>query len=244
LAKVLCDRTHNNNIVGAQKLPCGATRVGPDQVVTKMNMATELKKEHPFRWYFLSVGYGSAAEIYGLFCMNIECEMALTYRSKSNLINETDTIVSAITVAAKAKVLVRYYYANPDDATYQSKSNNMIFKGFRFPFMKPSERPSKIDGLEQAYSELNGPFISVPEVSMMMVLANTRYDAIIRDFFDFINETDLKNGIMPISNLIYTDEIVSVKNLLSLYRLKKQFKRFENQFDAWCTKRNLDYKGF
>jgi len=186
--------------------------------------------EYPFRWYFLHVGSAMAGQIYQNLCQNGE------FRS-----------VPAGKAVPQAKVLVRYYRADPSSGNYraeEAQKSGLVFKGYSFP-LKSDEPPEEVADIESAYHELGGLAPStVPEVPVMVILADSRFDDLMHGYCNFLNMRYLQSGALPIVKLLYTDDLESARNLISLYRLKEKVDYFEERFKVWCEKTNIDPESF
>ncbi|MCK4247898.1 MAG: zinc ribbon domain-containing protein [Methanomicrobia archaeon] len=195
--------------------------------------AKEEKKraeESPSRWYFLHVGHAMAGQIYKNLCQNAEF-----------------TSIPAGKAEPQAKVLVRYYRADPSSGSYraeEAQKSGLVFRGYGFP-LKSGDPPEEVADIESAYHELGGLASStLPEVPVMVILADSRFDDLMRGYCDFLNMRYLQSGALPIVKLLYTDDLKSARNLISLYRLKEKVDYFEERFKVWCEKMGIDPESF
>ena len=186
-------------------------------------------KEHSSRWYFLSLGWAMALQVFQALCQD-----------------EEFTSVDAGSAVPEAKVLVRYYRAydpwGPEQPPYrpeEAEELDIVFRGFAFP-LSPKELPKKMDGLNNAYLHLGGLAPSgTSEVPVMVILADTRFDTLMRGYHNLLNNLYMQKGALPIVKLIYTDDFKSAKNLVLLYQLKEKSTRHEGRFNVWCTKKGI-----
>lgn len=190
--------------------------------------------DYPSRWYFLNLGWAMAPQVYQALCGNEE------------FVN-----VAPASAVPQAKVLVRYYRAydpwGPEQPPYQpekAEELGLIFKGVVFP-LSIKEPPQKIEGLKEAYRHLGGSGSSgTPEVPVIVILADSRFDTMMRGYLELQNRLYMQSGALPIVKLMYTDDLESARNLILLYQLKEKSAHFEERFEAWCVKRDIDPESF
>lgn len=191
-------------------------------------------KSYQSRWYFLSLGWAMAPRVFQALCQDKEF-----------------TSVDAGSAVPEAKVLVRYYRAydpwGPEQPPYRpekAEELGLVFRGFAFP-LNPKELPKKIDGLRGAYQHLRGARPSgTPEEPVMVILADARFDTLMRGYHGLLNKLYMQSGALPIGKLIYTDDLESAKNLLLLYQLKEKSTSHEDRFKVWCTKKSITPETF
>lgn len=183
-------------------------------------------KEPLSRWYFLSLGWAMAPQIFQALCRD-----------------EEFASVDAGSALPEAKVLVRYYKVfdsgGPEQPPYrleETEELGLLFRGFAFP-LSSKGLLEKIDGLKDAYWCLSGPNPSGKHV--IINLADDRFDTIMRGYHDLLNTRYMQSGVLPIVKLIYTDDFESAKNLLLLYQLIEKSTCHEDQFKVWCTKKGI-----
>lgn len=180
--------------------------------------------QHPPRWYFMRVGHGNASQIFDLICRSVEGPPTLALADKP-----------------ETKILVRHYSIIASDIESwirKADSSGLSYTGFQFPQMDLKKSPEKVKGLEQAYLKMHG---GSPENSrVIVILADDRYDAVMRDFYHQLNKEYLQRGLAPINRLFYTDDLESAKSLLSPYCIEETSSIYEKRFDEWCAKNSID----
>jgi len=190
--------------------------------------------DYPSRWYFLNLGWAMAPQVYQTLCGNEE------------FVN-----VAPGSAVPEAKVLVRYYRAydpwGSEQPPYQpekAEELGLVFRGFVFP-LSIKEPPQKTEGLKEAYWHLGGLAPSgTPEVPVIVILADSRFDTIMRGYRELLNRLYMQSGALPIAHLMYTDDLESARNLVLLYQLKEKSAHFEERFETWCVKRDIDPESF
>lgn len=186
------------------------------------------------RWYFLSLGWAMGQPVF----------QSLSRDGEFMFIGPGDAV-------PEAKILVRYYRTYDPDGMeqppYQLEKAGELgleFHGFYFP-IKIKDLPEKIDGLKEAYSRLIGVRTTgSPEAPLIVLLADNRFDTIMRGFHYYLNMKYMESGGLPIVNLIYCDDIESARNLILHFKIEEKSSRHEERFKTWCTKKGLEYEAF
>jgi len=193
--------------------------------VEKLKEKKETEMEHSFRWYFLSAGRAMGQRIFESLCGDEE------------FLN-----VPPGEAVPQDKVMVRYYSAQPGTVKNRAQDFKLAFQGYGFP-LSSSKPAEEISNLTTAFSMLFGEG-DLPEVPVMVVLTDSRFDKVMRGYCHLLNIRYIKSGGLPIVQLVYTDDIRSAQNLTSLFSLRTSVDHFEEKFKNWCISHRIDPDGF
>lgn len=190
--------------------------------------------DYPARWYFLALGWAMGSQVF----------QSLSRDGEFVFVRAGDAV-------PEAKILVRFYKTYDPGGTEQppyqpenAKELGLEFHGSSFP-IDLKNPPEKIEGLKEAYTRLSGLRSSgSPEAPLIVILADNRFDTIMRGFQYYLNIRYVESGGIPIVNLIYCDALESAKNLLLLYRLEEKSTRHEDRFKTWCDKIGIEPEAF
>ena len=184
----------------------------------------------PERWYFLT-GTPEAA--------------SAAFRALSQ--DEEFQLAPAGDASPDGKLLVRYYSAK--DATgsermFKARRLRLDFHGFSCP-SDPDAPPESVDEIGRACMLLSGsPSTAEPELPLVVVLADQRFDTVMRGYHSLLNRGPMVDGNPARAELLYCDDANSAKNLLMLYEVRDQSARHDGRFQAWCSIRGISTAPF
>ena len=181
-----------------------------------------------FRWYFLTVGSAMGTQTFESLCKDDEF--------KSVPIGEA---------VRRAKIMVRYYSgfrSAVKSHLEKLESQAVNFRGYAFP-LDINKPAFELHDLTGACDEIFDPMGS-SEKPIMVILADDRFDEIMRNYGDLLNKRYIEAGGLPIVRMIYTDDNISAISLASILDLEQTNESMENKFNKWCAEQNLDPNKF
>jgi hypothetical protein len=181
--------------------------------------------DRPARWYFLSGTPQTASAAFRALSQDQEFQIAPPGDATPD-----------------SKFLVRYYAAQDATGTERigkARRLRLDFHGFACPH-EPDKLPQPVNELGRVCSLLSGsPAAGVAEVPLVAVLADQRYDGLMRAYHNNLNKGGPLGAGPTRSELVYCDDSDAAKNLLTLYEIKERSPKYDARFQAWCSSRGI-----